>query len=179
MPASEIDAIFATKGKAKLAEELPSSSKAKGKAKTESVADTSASASSSKKSKKKKKKKKAAEGDKASTKEEEAASTTATSSGSKRKLPEPETILDPSLSLSQPSKRQKKPLKSIATVEPSSKKKTTAADPEDEGRFRDSRGSGPKRKTEEGYSIYKEDELGIRDEGGDTPLCPFDCDCCF
>ncbi|KAJ6627125.1 hypothetical protein B0H10DRAFT_1995540, partial [Mycena sp. CBHHK59/15] len=34
-----------------------------------------------------------------------------------------------------------------------------------------------RRKTEEGWSIYKEDELGIGDEGGDTPLCPFDCNC--
>jgi hypothetical protein len=52
----------------------------------------------------------------------------------------------------------------------------------------------PGRRTEEGYAIYKEDELGINNEGGgqlaqlsfaltngrlaDTPLCPFDCNCC-
>lgn len=46
-------------------------------------------------------------------------------------------------------------------------------------RFKDSRGTGSRRKTEEGYSIYKEDELGIGNEGGDTPQCPFDCNCCF
>src|SRR5262249_29790869 len=51
------------------------------------------------------------------------------------------------------------------------------------------------RKTKEGFLIYKEDELGILFEGGgnvfhplifilymncwiDTPLCPFDCQCC-
>ena len=35
------------------------------------------------------------------------------------------------------------------------------------------------RKTEEGYVIYTEDELGFGKKGGDTDLCPFDCDCCF
>ncbi|CUA70106.1 hypothetical protein RSOLAG22IIIB_00452 [Rhizoctonia solani] len=57
-------------------------------------------------------------------------------------------------------------------------KKNAAVDSDDE-RFRDSRGTGPRRRTEEGYAIYKEDELGINNEGGDTPLCPFDCECCF
>lgn len=53
----------------------------------------------------------------------------------------------------------------------------------------------PGRKTTDGYNIYKEDELGISTTGGgdhlvhpsrsvlspscpDTPLCPFDCQCC-
>ncbi|CAE7190621.1 unnamed protein product [Rhizoctonia solani] len=87
--------------------------------------------------------------------------------GTKRKAPE--TVVDPSLAVEAKSKKPK-----------SSKegKKNAVADSDDE-RFRDSRGTGPRRKTEEGYTIYKEDELGINDEGGDTPLCPFDCDCCF
>jgi hypothetical protein len=34
------------------------------------------------------------------------------------------------------------------------------------------------RQTEEGFSIFKEAELGINVEAGGTPLCPFDCDCC-
>lgn len=49
---------------------------------------------------------------------------------------------------------------------------------EEDLRFVDSRGTGPRRQTEEGFLIYKEDELGITGKGGDTPLCPFDCDCC-
>jgi len=61
----------------------------------------------------------------------------------------------------------------------SSRKKLKPAEPDSEDEFRDSRGTGPRRKTEEGYLVYKEDELGIGDEGGDTPMCPFDCDCCF
>lgn len=37
---------------------------------------------------------------------------------------------------------------------------------------------GSRKRTEEGYLIYKEDELKIG-QGGDTELCPFDCRCCF
>lgn len=38
---------------------------------------------------------------------------------------------------------------------------------------------GSRAKTAEGFEIYREDELKLNNEGGDTPLCPFDCDCCF
>ncbi|KAI6031889.1 hypothetical protein BKA83DRAFT_4206908, partial [Pisolithus microcarpus] len=47
----------------------------------------------------------------------------------------------------------------------------------DDDRFKNSRGTSSRPKTEEGYSIYKEDELGIGNAGGGTPLCPFDCNC--
>ncbi|WFD18119.1 hypothetical protein MCAP1_000331 [Malassezia caprae] len=50
------------------------------------------------------------------------------------------------------------------------------ADDEDAA-FADSRGRDRKR-TEEGFRIFTEDELRLN-EGGGTPLCPFDCDCCF
>ncbi|MFN9898440.1 MAG: DUF1764 domain-containing protein [bacterium] len=36
-----------------------------------------------------------------------------------------------------------------------------------------------RRVTEDGYKIYTMEELGLTDKGGDTELCPFDCDCCF
>ena len=37
-----------------------------------------------------------------------------------------------------------------------------------------------RKRTEEGYNLYTEDELGLgRKGGGDTDLCPFDCDCCY
>ncbi|XP_050366125.1 uncharacterized protein C6G9.01c [Argentina anserina] len=40
--------------------------------------------------------------------------------------------------------------------------------------------SGPKKRTNEGLAIYTEEELGInKADAGSTPLCPFDCDCCF
>ncbi|GFR45278.1 hypothetical protein Agub_g6386 [Astrephomene gubernaculifera] len=44
--------------------------------------------------------------------------------------------------------------------------------------FGEATGKGRKR-TEEGYAIYSEEELGLAKKGGDTDLCPFDCDCCY
>ncbi|GLJ49048.1 hypothetical protein SUGI_1034740 [Cryptomeria japonica] len=38
----------------------------------------------------------------------------------------------------------------------------------------------PRRKTNDGFSVYSADELGFnKKDAGGTPLCPFDCDCCF
>ncbi|KTW29196.1 hypothetical protein T552_01152 [Pneumocystis carinii B80] len=39
------------------------------------------------------------------------------------------------------------------------------------------KGSTKHRKTEEGFTIYNEEELDIG-KGKDTPMCPFDCKCC-
>eukprot|EP01027_Heterolobosea_sp_BB2_P015987 GEZU01022825.1.p1 GENE.GEZU01022825.1~~GEZU01022825.1.p1 ORF type:complete len:136 (-),score=62.23 GEZU01022825.1:139-546(-) len=39
-------------------------------------------------------------------------------------------------------------------------------------------GGKQKRKRIDGLPIYTEEELKIG-KGGGTPLCPFDCDCCF
>jgi hypothetical protein len=36
-----------------------------------------------------------------------------------------------------------------------------------------------RRYTEDGLPIYTTSELGLSNKGGDTDLCPFDCDCCF
>ena len=36
----------------------------------------------------------------------------------------------------------------------------------------------PRRKDADGFTIYTEDELKVG-KGGKTPLCPFDCECCF
>lgn len=35
-----------------------------------------------------------------------------------------------------------------------------------------------RRLDKDGWPIYTEEELKIG-QGGDTELCPFDCDCCF
>ena len=35
-----------------------------------------------------------------------------------------------------------------------------------------------RKKTNEGYVVYSERELRIN-QGGGTPLCPFECNCCF
>ncbi|KAH9799878.1 hypothetical protein WN943_000581 [Citrus x changshan-huyou] len=38
----------------------------------------------------------------------------------------------------------------------------------------------PRKRTEDGLTIYTEDELCINNaDAGNTPLCPFDCSCCF
>ncbi|KAI0735289.1 hypothetical protein C8Q76DRAFT_711736 [Earliella scabrosa] len=166
MPVSEIDAIFASKGKP-------------------SVAPTpKASSSSSLLSEKKKKKKKDKDKGKGKEKDSEKSAKrkrddddeqdAAPSRPPKRQVPE--TVFDPSASL--PSAKKSKPLKADKSAAVTKVKKPKK-DREEEQRFKDSRGTGPRRKTEEGFAIYKEDELGISTEGGDTPLCPFDCQCCF
>ncbi|KAK7362825.1 hypothetical protein VNO77_04949 [Canavalia gladiata] len=56
------------------------------------------------------------------------------------------------------------------------KRKTDGAD---DGDFVDPP-SRPRKKTEDGLSIYTEEELGMTNaDAGNTPLCPFDCSCCF
>ncbi|KAI0068271.1 DUF1764-domain-containing protein [Artomyces pyxidatus] len=105
----------------------------------------------------------------------ESVSAVAVEKTSKPSKPIPETVLDPSLAATS-TKPDVHAKKHHDVAGPPSKKLKIAK--KDDAKFKDSRGSGPRRKTEEGFSIYKEDELGILDEGGDTPLCPFDCDCC-
>ncbi|KAL8287678.1 hypothetical protein RQP46_003536 [Phenoliferia psychrophenolica] len=48
---------------------------------------------------------------------------------------------------------------------------------EEESNFMDSRGTN-RRRTDDGLAIYDIAELKIG-LGGDTELCPFDCECCF
>ncbi|EDR21712.1 hypothetical protein, conserved [Entamoeba dispar SAW760] len=52
---------------------------------------------------------------------------------------------------------------------------------EEKAKRREENGGKKKiRRTEEGYRIYTLEELGLDKNkfGGNTPLCPFDCDCC-
>ncbi|KAJ2002068.1 hypothetical protein GGI04_003487 [Coemansia thaxteri] len=44
--------------------------------------------------------------------------------------------------------------------------------------FADSRGKSSKY-TEDGLRVYYMDDLRIGEGEGDTPECPFDCNCCF
>ncbi|CAL0312062.1 unnamed protein product [Lupinus luteus] len=49
----------------------------------------------------------------------------------------------------------------------------------DDGGFADAP-SRPRKKTGDGLTIYTEEELGLNNaDVGGTPLCPFDCSCCF
>ncbi|KAH9898545.1 hypothetical protein C8Q73DRAFT_685183 [Cubamyces lactineus] len=161
MPASEIDEIFASKGKA-FSAALPAASSS----------SPSQPADKKKKKKKDKSAKRKRDDADAGVDAEEAA---APSKPVKRKVPE--TVFDPSAAL--PSAKESKTRKADKSAPAAAKLKKPKLDREEEQRFKDSRGTGPRRKTEEGFAIYKEDELGITDQGGDTPLCPFDCQCCF
>ncbi|KAG2023322.1 hypothetical protein CC2G_000987 [Coprinopsis cinerea AmutBmut pab1-1] len=149
---SEIDDIFASKGKAK-------------QIVTEHPKDLSDPSSSKKKKKKSKDKSKPDPAPANQPKEKE----------SSKKRPAPETIVDPSQQVA--SAKRHKPNTALDGDGKKSKKKKV--DKEEEEKFKDSRGTSGRRTTEEGWTIYNEDELGISHEGGDTPLCPFDCDCCF
>jgi hypothetical protein len=44
--------------------------------------------------------------------------------------------------------------------------------------FANSRGAGERKRTDDGLRIFSPAELGMNDKGGDTELCPFDCNCC-
>ncbi|KAI0335417.1 hypothetical protein GY45DRAFT_1366983 [Cubamyces sp. BRFM 1775] len=148
MPASEIDEIFASKGKASSAPQLVASS------------SSSSQPTDKKKKKKKDKSAKRKRDDADADPEPEAAPP---SKPVKRKVPE--TVFDPSAAL--PSAKESKPRKADkAAVSAAAKPKKPKLDREEEQRFKDSRGTGPRRKTEEGFAIYKEDELGITDQGG-------------
>jgi hypothetical protein len=175
MPSTEIDAIFASKTKPPPVE-TASSSKLKGKAK----ATLGSSASTDLSGKKRKKKKKTADIDDNDPSEP---SLQEGVPSVKRKRVEPETIIDPSLSVQAKRKKTTSVLGMETAPGRTVKRKTTEHD--DVDKFRDSRGTGPRtytiypmckldvqatdsigRKTEEGFSIYKEDELGIGDRGG-------------
>lgn len=60
-----------------------------------------------------------------------------------------------------------------------SRPKKTKKKNKDKG-FEDDLFYGPRKKMPDGLAIYTEEELGINKvDAGGTPLCPFDCSCCF
>ncbi|KIM25524.1 hypothetical protein M408DRAFT_331089 [Serendipita vermifera MAFF 305830] len=152
MPASEIDDIFAGKSTAKKVQTNDSKVEVPTKKKKKSKKPIETESAPEVPSKKKNKTKDA-------PKEETAPIS------KKRKRTPPQEVVDSSL----PVKRRKSEQTSTA----SSKKKS------DIQKFKDSRGSSGRKRTEEGFVIYTEEELGLNKEGGDTPLCPFDCECCY
>jgi len=161
MTRSEIDDIFASKGKSKAIQQpissssaLPGKKKQDKKRKRDSAQDTGSPLPTS---------------DLGEEKE---------AKSPPKKRPAPETVIDPSTRIL--SAKLAKSDKSAGGRDAIKGRKTDGnSDKDNEERFKDSRGSGPRRKTEEGWAIYKEDELGIGDKGGDTSLCPFDCECCY
>jgi len=142
---SEIDKIFAAKGNAELADPQPPASSKHTKKKRKHKTDLSQG-----------------EGD-------------PPSGGKKR--PEPETIIDPSSDI-----HHKRPKLDRVSNPPPKLKSKRSTEKDDEAIFKDSRGSTTRkfstilvsqsnlmrsgRTTEEGWLVYKEEELGIREDGG-------------
>ena len=120
MPASEIDDIFAAKGKGKPAAPVPSSSK---------TPETTSSKKNKRSSKKRKR-----EADPVAVPADEVTDHKPV----KRKVPE--TVIDPSTTAARAASHAK-PAKSVRPTD--TKKKHKKVDREDEDRFKDSRGTGP------------------------------------
>ncbi|KAF9532074.1 hypothetical protein CPB83DRAFT_56702 [Crepidotus variabilis] len=135
---SEIDDIFASKGKAKEISASPTIKSSKKKKRVSVHLDTSSSSSEIK----------------------DAASSSLSPSKKRR---QPETVVDTSNNLSGPSKRQK--IDDSKNSKPGKGEKSKQAQ-DDLTNFKDSRGSSDRKKTAEGWLVYKEDELGISQEGG-------------
>ncbi|XP_059435374.1 uncharacterized protein C6G9.01c [Corylus avellana] len=84
--------------------------------------------------------------------------------GKKRKKSEPEKAEKPN---------------EDATRNPKKMKKKNKNKGSNDGGFVDPP-SRPKKRTKDGLALYTEEELGInKADAGSTPLCPFDCSCCF
>lgn len=187
MPASEIDDIFASKGRTSAAAPAASSSFSQAPEKRKKKKDKDKSA----------KRKRDADPD-----VEEAAP----SKPPKRKIPE--TVFDPSAAVGAPSAKEGRPRKTAAIVAKAQKPKK---DREEDGRFKDSRGTGPRKyisfhlsdtvlrdtqveklrrgfpfsrktnlvsQTKAAVSIGALDMRSLSNIFTDTPLCPFDCQCC-
>eukprot|EP01116_Phalansterium_solitarium_P011985 TRINITY_DN27898_c0_g1_i1.p1 TRINITY_DN27898_c0_g1~~TRINITY_DN27898_c0_g1_i1.p1 ORF type:complete len:201 (+),score=54.40 TRINITY_DN27898_c0_g1_i1:573-1175(+) len=77
-------------------------------------------------------------------------------------------------------KKAKRAPDTSAAQQPKTKKRPAKPVDADETFNPDSRGTSAKaRKTsEDGYKMYRLEEL-VSTKGGDTPDCPFDCQCCF
>ncbi|KAG8760257.1 hypothetical protein FRC14_003555 [Serendipita sp. 396] len=164
MPNTEIDDIFSGKSKTKIEGMKVVSSSSQ-------IPDNS----SGKKKKKKKTKQEATGAESAKDKNQEQEKITKTKQvtgvskdGKRKRSAEPEEIVDPSLQ----TKRRKLDAKGSISLPKKLKKDEIA-------KFKDSRGKAGRKRTDEGFLIYTEEELGLNKEGGDTPLCPFDCDCCY
>nr|XP_043627730.1 uncharacterized protein C6G9.01c [Erigeron canadensis] len=101
----------------------------------------------------------------------------------KRKKPEQQKINKMAEGVAgKPSKLDKEPSKD--SIDDSSsvkrKKKMKKSGGSNVDMFENEQPAKPRRKTADGLTIYREEELGFgKPDAGGTRLCPFDCDCCF
>ncbi|GAA6024599.1 hypothetical protein JCM10207_001017 [Rhodosporidiobolus poonsookiae] len=158
--ASEIDDIFLNPSKkSKPPADAPSA-----------TAGPAADADGAKKAKKGKKGKAAAAGE---GKDEVAATTkTGEDEASQPKKRVPVEVVDTSKTIEAYKPQEAPVVKALGANATEVEKKAA----EEEERFMDSRGT--RRRTDDGLPIYDTAELKIG-LGGNTELCPFDCDCCF
>lgn len=103
-----------------------------------------------------------------------AASSTASSSSSSLKAKSTATLLQ--LAKSKKASKTSAAATPGAYVREETRRGTAVLD---DDAFADSRGEKRKRKVVDGLKVYTEEELGLNNGGGDTELCPFDCNCCF
>ncbi|CAD6888472.1 unnamed protein product [Tilletia laevis] len=175
--ASLIDDIFAQTNGKKDKKAAASNGELKTKKAPSEISSSTPSAD-----KKKKKKRKVEDAEPQQQQQQQQQGGDASSKSKKAKLKgkarqtEPETILDPSAPRPTATTTTQT-ASSSSTSQRTQGRAFEAALDEDDLAFADSRGSARKR-TEEGFPIYSESELKIG-QGGGTPLCPFDCDCCF
>ncbi|KAF0361848.1 DUF1764-domain-containing protein [Gigaspora margarita] len=100
----------------------------------------------------------------------------------KRKLHETDLKIDPSsshtssTSLTETDSLKKEFIFKVPAIPDKSRNKKLREN--DTDGFSDSRGTKSRKTTEDGLAVYDINELNIGN-GGDTPLCPFDCNCCF
>ncbi|EJU03479.1 hypothetical protein DACRYDRAFT_105640, partial [Dacryopinax primogenitus] len=161
---SEIDDIFSGKAAISKASQPPVLPSGTSTSKPARLAAASSPANGLKKKKKQKKAEEAKAGSEQASKD---VVTDTTPNPEPKPLKRPaETIVDPSLPrLSKKPKFSSNPLTNASLTTKSKPRKKPELD-EEERAFRDSRGNEPRRKTEEGWNVYKEDELGIGKEGG-------------
>lgn len=68
----------------------------------------------------------------------------------------------------------------LATLAKKTKRKKMKMKRDERGSMDDDAPSRPRRRTNDGLTVYTEEELGIgKEDAGGTSLCPFDCNCCF
>ncbi|XP_024928100.2 uncharacterized protein C6G9.01c isoform X2 [Ziziphus jujuba] len=81
-------------------------------------------------------------------------------------------------------KKRKEPVTDTAEANEDLNSKPKKMKKKNDKRFKDEdpadSSSRPRKKMQDGLNIYTEEELGInKGDAGGTPLCPFDCSCCF
>lgn len=78
--------------------------------------------------------------------------------------------------------KEKQPRKKDPAVKDAKSKRASKISANDSKKNEKSKkeNGGLRKSTGDGLAIYTEEELGIGNaDAGGTPLCPFDCDCCF